>query len=194
MSAYATLIFAAGCEAKECYFGARPHIPRGHKMVIYEDVFRRFKKEKVDYIIVGGIAANLLGLVRATADLDILIDVSRANFTKVDTILRGLGYKIKQPINIKKIGREYIDKLIKTKNLKAINYYKPGQLSEVDIIADSPVSFEAAKKKVKIYAVNNLKLPVVSIDGLIKMKAKTGRAVDKYDVAELRKVKRMISK
>jgi len=60
-------------------------------MVIYEDVFRRFKKEKVDYIIVGGIAANLLGLVRATADLDILIDVSRANFKRVDTILRGLG-------------------------------------------------------------------------------------------------------
>jgi hypothetical protein len=163
-------------------------------MVIYEDVFRRFKKEKVDYIIVGGIAANLLGLFRSTADLDILIDVSRANFKRVDTILRELGYKIKQPIDIKKIDREYIDKLIKTKNLKAINYYKPDQLSEVDIIVDSPVSFEVAKKKVKICAVNDLKLPVVSIDDLIKMKAKTGRAVDKYDVAELRKVNRMISK
>ena len=40
-------------------------------MVIYEDVFRRFKKEKVDYIIVGGIAANLLGLVRDTDDAEL---------------------------------------------------------------------------------------------------------------------------
>ncbi len=163
-------------------------------MIIYEDVFRGFKKEKVDYVIVGGIAANLLGLVRATADLDILIEVGFANFEKVNAVLRGLGYKIKQPIDIKKINRGYIDTLIKTKNLKAINYYKPGQFSEVDIIVDSPVSFEAVKKKIKICAVNGLRLPVVSIDDLIKMKAKTGRAVDKYDVSELRKVKRMINK
>jgi len=163
-------------------------------MIIYEDVFRGFKKEKVDYVIVGGIAANLLGLVRATADLDILIDVSSANFEKVDAVLRGLGYRIKQPIEIKKIGRDYIDTLIKTKNLKAINYYKPGQFSEVDIIVDSPVAFEAVKRKVKICSVNGLRLPVISIDDLIKMKAKTGRAVDKYDVVQLRKVKKMKSR
>jgi len=160
-------------------------------MVIYEEVFRGFKQEKVDYVIVGGIAANLLGLFRATADLDILIDISRSNFEKTDAVLRSLGYKIKQPIDIKKIGRKYIDTLIKTKNLKAVNYYKPGQFSEVDIIVDSPVDFKAVKKKAKKCAVGGLKLPVVSIDDLIKMKAKTGRTVDKFDVVELRKIKRM---
>jgi len=41
--------------------------------------------------------------------------------------------------------------------------------------------FEAVKRKVKICSVKGLRLPVISIDGLIKMKAKTGRAVDKYE-------------
>lgn len=42
------------------------------KMIIYEDVFREFQKQKVKYVIVGGIAVNLHGLLRNTADLDIL--------------------------------------------------------------------------------------------------------------------------
>lgn len=160
-------------------------------MIIYEDVFRRFQKEKVKYIIVGGIAANLLGLLRATADLDILIDVSSVTISKVDKILRDLKYKIKQPIDIKRLNKVSLLDLIRTKNLKAINYYKPTGISEIDIIVDSPVSFNKAKKKATTKVIAGLRLPVISIDDLILMKTKTGRAVDKYDVAELRKVKRI---
>lgn len=163
-------------------------------MIIYEDVFEEFQKKNIKYIIVGGIAANLLGLVRATADLDILIDIEEDNLVKADSTLRSLGYKIKQPIDIKKLGKISLAVLIKKKNLKALNYYKIGELKEVDIIVDSPVSFEQAKRKAKKIIVNGLKLPVISIDDLITMKVKTGRAVDKFDVKELKKVRRLLSK
>ncbi len=163
-------------------------------VLIYEDVFRQFQNKRLDYIIVGGIAANLLGFVRATADLDILIDISSVNIRKTDALLRALGYKIKVPVDISKLDNEYLSVLIKTKHMKALNYYKNDQISEVDIIVDSPVSFAQAKKRAKILTVRGLKLPVVCIDDLIRMKTKTGRAVDKYDVAELKKLRRLIGR
>ncbi len=43
------------------------------------DVFASFQKHKVKYVVIGGIAAVLHGVPRATFDLDILIEASRDN-------------------------------------------------------------------------------------------------------------------
>ena len=43
------------------------------------DVFASFHKHKVKYIVIGGIAAVLHGVPRATFDLDILIEASAGN-------------------------------------------------------------------------------------------------------------------
>ncbi|MFA6079376.1 MAG: hypothetical protein WC779_06505 [Candidatus Omnitrophota bacterium] len=161
-------------------------------MMIYEEVFRRFQKERIDYMIVGGIATNLLGALRATADLDIVIDTTRENMTRVDTVMKALGYRLKQPIDIKKLDERALKGLMKTKHLKAISYHNINEpMKEVDIVVDSPVSFERAKKRMVKMTVGGLNLPVISIDDLIRMKVKAARSVDKYDVAELRKIKKM---
>ena len=43
------------------------------------DVFASFQKHKVKYLVIGGIAAILHGVPRATFDLDILIEASPEN-------------------------------------------------------------------------------------------------------------------
>jgi hypothetical protein len=43
------------------------------------DVFASFRHHRVKYVVIGGIAAVLHGVPRATFDLDILIEASRAN-------------------------------------------------------------------------------------------------------------------
>ena len=43
------------------------------------DVFASFQKQKVKYLVIGGIAAVLHGVPRATFDLDILIEASPEN-------------------------------------------------------------------------------------------------------------------
>src|ERR1700749_1048295 len=43
------------------------------------DVFASFQKHKVSYLVIGGIAAVLHGVPRATFDLDILIEASPDN-------------------------------------------------------------------------------------------------------------------
>lgn len=78
--------------------------------------------------------------------------------------------------------------------MKAFNFYKEDELKEVDIIIESPVSFEEAKKSAIRIRVDDFILPVISIDKLIKMKRKTGRPVDKLDVEELKKIKKLRKK
>jgi predicted nucleotidyltransferase len=161
-------------------------------MIFYEEIFRAFQKQKVKYVLVGGIAVNLLGSMRSTVDLDILVEMSEDNLKKIIEILKNQGYLVKQPVDpINILDRKTREDWIKKKHMKALNFYKEGELKEVDIIIESPVSFKEAEKDVIRIKIDDLTLPVISIDKLIEMKRKTGRAVDKLDIEELTKIKKL---
>ena len=160
--------------------------------MIYEEIFREFQREKVRYLIVGGIALNLLGGLRTTADLDILVEMTNPNLLKIIKILKKKGYRAKQPVDpMQFVDRETREDWIKNKHMKAFNFYKNDELKEVDLIIDSPVTFEGAKKRIKRIRVDDLSLPVISIDDLIRMKRSAGRDVDQWDVKELKKIKKL---
>ncbi|NQS90663.1 hypothetical protein HQ584_12840 [Patescibacteria group bacterium] len=161
-------------------------------MIFYEEILRAFQKQKVKYVLVGGIAVNLLGSLRSTADLDILVEMSDDNLKKIIKILKNQSYRVKQPLDPKKIAdKKTREDWIKNKHLKALNFYKKGDLKEVDIIIESPVSFEEARRSAICIKVDKLILPVISIDKLIKMKKSTGRAIDKLDIKELKIIKKL---
>ena len=63
-------------------------------MIIYENILREFQKQQIKYIIVGGIAFNLLGGLRSTADLDILVEMSDNNLRKLVIILKKNGFSV----------------------------------------------------------------------------------------------------
>lgn len=161
-------------------------------MILYEEILREFQKQKVKYVLVGGFAVNLLGSLRSTADMDILVEMSDVNLRKVVSILKKNGYRVKQPVDPIGIADAKIrHDWIHNKHMKAFNFYKEDELKEVDIIIESPVSFEEARKSAVRIRIGDYVLPVISIDNLIKMKSKTGRSVDKLDIEELRKIKKL---
>ena len=164
-------------------------------MIIYEEVFKEFQKQKVKYVLVGGIAVNLLGSMRSTADLDILTEMSNENLAKVVKILKKQGYRVRQPVDpVDPMGiadEKIRNDWIKNKHMKAFNFYKESDLKEVDIIIDSPVSFNQAIKTAENLKVGTKMFPVISIDNLIKMKKITGRLKDKLDITELKKIKKL---
>jgi len=161
-------------------------------MIIYEEILRAFQKQKVKYVLVGGIAVNLLGSLRSTADMDILVEMSDSNLAKVVTILKRNGYRVKQPVDPMGIADKKTRKCwITEKHMKAFNFYKEGELKEIDIIIDTPVTFEDAKKDILWVSSDDIRIPVISINNLIKMKRGTGRSIDKLDIEELKKIKQM---
>ena len=47
------------------------------------DVLRAFENEQVEYVLVGGVAVNLHGIVRATEDIDVFVRPERENVEKL---------------------------------------------------------------------------------------------------------------
>jgi TPP-dependent 2-oxoacid decarboxylase len=161
-------------------------------MILYEEILRGFQRQKVKYVLVGGIAVNLLGSLRSTADMDILVEMSNENLAKIVGILKKRGYRVKQPVDPMAIADAKIrHDWIFNKHMKAFNFYKEDALKEVDIIIESPVSFAQAKKGALKIRIDEIILPVISIDNLIKMKANTGRSVDKLDIEQLKRIKKL---
>jgi len=160
-------------------------------MIIYEDILRAFHKHKVKYVLVGGLAVNLQGAFRSTADLDVLVEMTDLNLTKIVKILKQKNYFVKQPVDPMGIANGQIRKdWIENKNMKAFCFFKQNG-EQVDLIIDSPVQFSEAIKEADIVPVDGIRLPVVSIKHLIKMKEKTGREKDKLDVSELKAIKKL---
>ncbi len=161
-------------------------------MIIYGEIFKSFQKKKVKYVVVGGLALNLHGAMRNTADLDILVEMSDQNLKKIVTILKKYGYRVRQPIDPLGIADEKIRKeWVRKKHMKALNFFLDDGLKEVDLIIESPVSFEKARKEMFRLRIGNIVVPVVSLEHLILMKRKAGRAIDKVDIADLRRIKKL---
>ena len=49
---------------------------------IFKEIFKALNKGGVKYIVVGGVAVNLHGYLRATGDLDILVLLETSNLEK----------------------------------------------------------------------------------------------------------------
>lgn len=161
-------------------------------MVIYEEILREFNRKRVKYVLVGGIAFNLLGGLRSTSDLDLLVEMSDKNLEKVVKILKKRGYYVKQPVDPMGIADKKIrEDWINNKHMKAFNFYKKDSLKEVDLIIESPVSFKKAKKTVIKINLGDITLPIVSIDNLIRMKKVSDREIDRIDIKDLKKIKEL---
>lgn len=164
-------------------------------MIIYEEILREFQKQKVKYVLVGGIAVNLHGYMRATADLDILLEMSNENLGKVVKILKRQGYRVKQPVDPMGIADKKIrEDWIKNKHMKAFNFYKEDEFKEVDIIIKSPVSYDMAKRNIQRIKIGKMTLPVIALKDLIKMKKRTTRDIDKIDIKTLQQIDKLRKK
>lgn len=157
-------------------------------MIIYEEILREFQLRKAKYVLVGGIAFNLLGGYRNTLDMDILVEMTNNNLLKIVKILKKAGYHVKQPVDPEMIAvKNTREEWIKNKHMKAFNFYKDERsYEEVDIIIDSPVDFRKANKDAVKVKAGGLTLPVISVKNFIKMKRSAGRDKDKSDIKEIK--------
>ena len=159
----------------------------------YESVLRTFHREKVRYLIAGGMAVNLYGVPRFTKDLDILIDPSEGNLRRLEKALRFLGYRPKVPVSMKAFLKpENWKKWKKEKGMLALNLYHPAKpYEEIDLLVNLPIEFSKAKKNSKIISAGNLRLHLVGLEDLIRLKRQAKREQDLADIEALQKVRKV---
>lgn len=114
--------------------------------MIYEEIFKEFELRYVGYPVVGGIAVNLYGFVRLTMDLDIMVDLSDKNLSKVVDVTGKFGYTPRVPVNRHEfISKEERDEWIKEKRavgFTSIDLKKP--FKQIDIFLSNLIDFEGA--------------------------------------------------
>ncbi|HCA82483.1 MAG TPA: hypothetical protein DEP18_01760 [Flavobacteriales bacterium] len=58
----------------------------------YLDLFKGLQYKNVRYLICGGLAMNLYGVPRMTADIDLLLDLNKSNTDNFSSVLKEMGY------------------------------------------------------------------------------------------------------
>jgi hypothetical protein len=162
-------------------------------MNIFEKIFKQFNASKIKYLVVGGVAVNLHGYVRFTGDLDLLILLEEKNLKKVGKVLHKLGYRERLPVSIMSLkdGKQ-VKSWLKDKNMKAFSFVPPkNNPLQIDIVIEESLKFDKIIKDKVTKRIDNVSIPVVSIDQLIKMKRRADRQQDIADLEALIKLKKL---
>ena len=165
----------------------------GIKKHSYEDVFRSMDREKIKYLLIGGVAAILHGVPRSTADIDIMLLMTRENIKKFIGIMDQYGYKPKVPVKPIELAdpkkRKYWQK---KKNMKAFSFQHPDDpFMVIDVVINDPVDFEKAFDERQIFDQWDAKISVVSVETLIELKKMAGRPQDLSDIKMIRRIQEL---
>lgn len=160
----------------------------------YQEILSAIFRERVKYLIVGGLAVNLHGIPRVTQGIDLIIDMTEDNILKLNTILEKLGYIPRLPVNpADLVDSDKVDNWIKSRNLKAFCFYhKTDNYKEIDIVLVHPLEFDTAFNNKAIKKFKDIQIFLASIDDLITMKLFSGRNQDLSDVKMLKKLKEFL--
>jgi hypothetical protein len=159
-------------------------------MELFKKLFSSLNRASIRYMVAGGIAVNLYGIERATADVDIVLDLKKGNLLKFIKVVERLGLKPKIPV---KLG-DFIDpenrKHWRTeKGMLVFSLYDPkNPFFLIDIFTEIPFEFDEVYKKRKRIKFQNIFVPVVPIKELIAMKEASGRPQDRADAFYLKKI------
>ena len=158
----------------------------------YFDIMEALFRERIKYLIVGGLAVNLHGVPRVTQDIDLIISMDKENILKLNRSLKKLGYIPRLPVNPDDLAdKNKLEEWIKNKNLKAFSFYhKINNFKVIDILIVHPLDFEESFQQKKIMQIESIEIFLASIDDLITMKKVIGRQQDISDIILLEKIKK----
>jgi len=143
------------------------------------DVCRALQAHGVRYILVGGHAVRLNGIVRATEDVDILVPFDTANGRR---LIEGLGFlESARDIDPAWFSREA--------NQPDVENIRVADRIVVDILfAVNGETYDTLQPHVRVLEIEGVSIPVLDIDGLLKAKTDY-REKDLLDKAMLRRLK-----
>jgi hypothetical protein len=152
----------------------------------FEEIFRALNKNKIRYLVIGGVAVNLYGHMRATMDLDLLISLDPENRGKFLNLMKALKFRsIKPDLAKKLLLGEY-----PPKQIKVVTFFRD-EFELIDVFIQSPIDFEKAYKKRKIFRSKKLAISTIPYNLLISMKRKADREIDMFDVSYLEHARRL---
>ncbi len=157
------------------------------------DLLQKIEKAKVRYLVVGGIAVNLHGIIRPTKDIDFVVYLEKQNLLRFLKLMTRLGYRPKVPVKATDFADpEKRKDWIKNKNMIVFSFYHEKDLMKViDVFVKHPLPFESMYKRRELVKVGRMNISVIGVRDLIKLKQKANRLQDISDIRALKQVLQM---
>jgi hypothetical protein len=153
----------------------------------FETIFAALEQAKVRYLVVGGVAVVLHGVLRFTADLDLVIALDEANALATISALARLGYRPRAPVNGEELANPATRRAwIEDKGLVVLSLWSPDHpATDVDIFVEEPFPFEDASQRAVEADLGTTRTRVASIADLVELKRRAGRPKDLADIEAL---------
>jgi hypothetical protein len=157
---------------------------------LYDDVFAAFDEADVRYVIVGGMAVVMSGHVRATVDLDVVVDLDPAAANRAMAALEGLGLLPRVPIRPRDFADpEVREGWIRDKHMQVLSFFDPHHPArEVDVFVAYPLDFDVLMADAVPTHVGDRTVLVAAKHHLIEMKRAAGRPRDLDDIEALQRL------
>jgi predicted nucleotidyltransferase len=135
----------------------------------------------IRFVLVGGLAVNAWGYIRATRDVDIVPDPSPANLERLDILLAGIGGRV--DVDGRLLDSNAISPFLKTGDRTLV----VTDLGWVDILQGLPQipSFAALDAEASDVDLDGLTVRVCSLEHLLEMKRASERPRDRDDLEAL---------
>jgi predicted nucleotidyltransferase len=126
------------------------------------------------FVLAGAQAGILRGHVRATRDIDLLIEPTEANAQRVLDALSSIGFILVRDLDAREVATSHVTVI--------------GDLWNVDLFTRAwNVRYEEAAADATVVVVDGVPIPTMSIRHLIESK-RTGRLQDAADIEELERI------
>jgi predicted nucleotidyltransferase len=144
-------------------------------------LLERLREAEIDFVLVGGLAVNAWGYLRATRDVDLVPDPSSENLARLDTLLVELGGRVE-------VGERLLDpSAIRTFLRTGDRTLVLTDLGRIDVLQGLPQvpPFAALAERASEVDIDGLVVRVCSLDDLLAMKRASDRPRDRDDVEAL---------
>lgn len=148
------------------------------KPTTFEELLADLSRHDVDYILVGGLAVALCGFVRATLDVDILIQADSENVRRMLQRLEHFGEGHAQELDPS-------DFVLEEGSIRIVEDFA------VDVFTVmSGSKYEDLLPLTARHRIDDVEVAYLNAEGLITLKAKSLRPQDQIDVQALRDILR----
>ena len=161
--------------------------------MFYEDVFRKLRERNVRYAVAGGVALVLHGVVRFTADLDLIVDLEQENLKRFVQVMNELGHGPRVPVR----AEDFLDPANREtwkreKGMEVFSFIDQSRpMSLIDVFIDEKIPYGEIERDMVHVTAKGITIPVVSISHLKRLKKAAGRPQDIADIEALESLEKM---
>lgn len=158
--------------------------------MFYLNLFNALARHHVEYLLIGGLAASLHGVERATMDVDITVAANPGNLGHLVETAEALRLSPVLPVPLEALNDvELLRKWHTELNLKTFALRTLDLASaRVDVLLFPPVEFACMSQRATRFDIAGTAIRAVSIEDLIDLKKAFGRPIDLSDIAHLQRI------